>query len=170
VAVIVVLVVVVAAVAGLSRGSLVTPSTISTSLPAQRTSTQASHWAELNITDMFVNVLSGSFQPPSINYTTINTNQTRYTASLGTTFTVDVDIEYDNCHGSSCPSEITSVWVSPASFTVQSITVNPPNSGAGLPALVSVTSGNKKVCNFIVAISAPLTPYTGPLTLTALAG
>jgi hypothetical protein len=118
---------------------------------------------------MFVNVLSGAFQPPSSNSTTINTNRTTYTASAGTTFTVDVDIEYNDCHGSSCPSEITSLTVSPSSFTVQSITVNPPNSGAGLPALVSVTSGNRKVCNFIVAITAPTTPYTGPLTLTALA-
>jgi len=119
---------------------------------------------------MFVIVLSGSFQPPSYNSTTIDNNRTSYSGSPGATFTVDVDIEYNDCNGSSCPSAVTSLSVAPASFTVRSIVVDPPNSGAGLPALVSVTSGSKKVCNFIVAITAPTTPYTGPLTLTALTG
>jgi hypothetical protein len=170
---VVLVVLVVAAVAGLSRESLIVASTSSSSssLPAaQHLSTQTSSSGGLDITNTFVIVLSGSFQPPSSNSATINANQTAYAASAGTTFTVDVNIEYDNCHGNSCPAEITSLFVAPASFTVRAITVTPPNSGAGLPALVSLTSGTKWDCNFIVTITAPSTPYAGPLTLTAQTG
>jgi len=170
---VVLVVLVVAAIAGLSRGSLITASSSSSSsslLVAHHPSTQISSSAGLNITNMVVVVLSGGFQPPSSNSATINANQTAYTASAGTTFTVDVNIEYNNCHDSSCPAEITSVFVAPASFTVKAITVIPPNSGAGLPALVSLTSGTRWDCNFIVTISAPSTPYAGPLILTAQTG
>ncbi len=163
----------VAVVAGLSRDSLIAaPSSSasdgSSSPVAQQASTQTSP-ADLKITKMFLIVLSGSFQPPSSNSTTINGNQTAFKASAGTTFTVDVNVEYIDCYGNSCPAEITSVSVAPASFTVEAITVVPPNSGAGLPALLSLTSGTRWDCNFIVTITAPPTPYNGPLTLTAQA-
>jgi hypothetical protein len=172
---VVLVVLVVAAVAGLSREALIASSSSSwsgsPSLPsAQRSSSQTSTSAGLNITNMSVIVLSGSFQPPSSNSATVNANQTAFTAGAGTTFTVDVNIEYDNCHGNNCPAEITSVFVAPASFTVKAITVMPPNSGAGLPALVSLTSGTRWDCNFIVTITAPSTHHTGSLTLTAQTG
>ena len=170
-AVITVLVVVMAVMAALSRGSQFTTSSTSPSSPAGgNTATQKTPYAGLNITYMFVDVLSGSFRPPSSNTTTINKDKTTYTASVGATFTVEVHIEYMDCHGSSCPSEISSVRVAPASFAVRAITVMPPNSGAGLPALVSLTSGANEDCKFSVTITAPPTPYTGPLTLTAQTG
>jgi len=92
------------------------------SLPAaQHPSTQIS-LGGLNITNMVVVVLSGGFQrlPATPQRSTPTRPPTR---RAPTTFTVDVNIEYNNCHDSSCPAEITSVFVAPASFTVQS---NPP--------------------------------------------
>jgi hypothetical protein len=162
---VILVVVVIAAVAGLSIGSLTSPTSASLSTSRQASSHPPS--AGLNVTNMFVVVLSGRFEPPSSNSTTINGGHTTFAASAGTTFTVDVDIEYSDCGGNGCPAEITSVSVAPASFTVQAITVMPPNSGAGLPALVSPTSGNGRDCRFSVTITAPSTAYAGPLTLTA---
>src|SRR5207253_4381136 len=93
-AVITVLVVVMAVMAALSRGSQFTTSSTSPSSPAGgNTATQKTPYAGLNITYMFVDVLSGSFRPPSSNTTTINKDKTTYTASVGATFTVEVDIE-----------------------------------------------------------------------------
>ena len=166
---VVLVVVVIAAVAGLSIRSFITSSPTSTSVSTSRQASSHPPSAGLNVTNMFVIVLSGRFQPPSSNSTTINGGHTTFAASAGATFTVDIDIEYSDCGGNGCPAEITSVFVAPASFTVQAITVMPPNSGAGLPALVSPTSGNRKDCRFSVTITAPSTPYTGPLTLTAQA-
>jgi hypothetical protein len=169
---VVLVVLVVAAVAGLSRESLIpaSPSSSISSSPVPQHPSSQTSFPGLNITSMSVIVLSGSFQPPSSNSATIYANQTAFTASAGTTFSVDVNIEYSDCHGSSCPAEVTSVLVAPASFTVKAITVMPPNSGAGLPALVSLASGTKWDCNFIVTITAPSTRYAGPLTLTAQTG
>jgi len=115
---------------------------------------------------MYADVLGSSFQSPSRNYTSIDNNQTAYVASLGVTFSVDINVDYDNCSASSCPSEIYSVSVTPSNFYVESIQVIPPTSGAGLPAAVMLNSNGEETCHFIITITAPSTPYTGPLTVT----
>lgn len=116
---------------------------------------------------MYADVLGSSFQSPSRNYTSINDNQTTYVASVGVTFSVDINIYYDNCSVSSCPTEISSVSVAPSNFYVVSIQVIPPTSGAGLPAAMMLANGGQETCHFIITITAPSTPYTGPLTVTA---
>jgi len=119
---------------------------------------------------MYAEVLSGSFQSPSSNSTTINNGQTNYTASVGATFTIDVNIRWDNCHIGSCPSDVTSISVAPSNFYVESIQVLPPTSGAGLPAAVMLNDAGQESCHFIITITAPSTPYSGPLTVTAQLG
>jgi hypothetical protein len=116
---------------------------------------------------MYANVLGSSFQSPLRNYTSINNNQTTFVASVGVTFTVDINIAYASCRANSCPSEISSVSLSPSNFYVISIQVFPPTSGAGLPAAVMLNNSGEQTCHFSITITAPSTPYTGPLTVTA---
>ena len=143
------------------------PQTQSSSSAQTSTSQTHSSSAGLDITNMYADVLDSKFQSPSRNYTSINNNQTTFAASAGVTFTVDINIDYANCSVSSCPSEISAVSVTPSNFYVESIQVLPPTSGAGLPAAMMLDNNGEETCHFIITITAPSTPYTGPLTVTA---
>jgi len=107
----------------------------------------------------------GGFQPPSSNLTTYSNNQTTYVGSVGDTFTVTIDIEYSGCKGSSCPSQISTVNVTPQGFQVQEV-----DSGVGLPEPFNPTTGTGENCILIVTIQAPSIAYTGPMTLSLQAG
>jgi cytoskeletal protein RodZ len=155
-----------------STSSASTAAMTTTSLAQSSTSVQtstsrtSSTSAGLEITNMYADVLGSRFQSPLRNYTSVN-NQTTFVASVGVTFSVDINIDYANCSANSCPSEISDVSVSPSNFYVISIQVLPPTSGAGLPAAVMLNNDGEETCHFIITLTAPSTPYTGPLTVTA---
>jgi len=109
--------------------------------------------------------VTGTFQAPSSNSTTYANNQTTYAGSAGDVFTVNVDIEYTVCRGSSCPSQVTSIGVSPQGFQVQEV-----DSGAGLPEPFGPTTGTGENCILIVTVQAPAGNYDGPMTLTLQVG
>ena len=143
-----------------------TTTSLTQSSSTSSTSRTYSTSAGLEITNMYADVLGSRFQSPLRNYTSVN-NQTTFVASVGVTFSVDINIDYANCSANSCPSEISDVSVSPSNFYVISIQVLPPTSGAGLPAAVMLNNNGEETCHFIITLTAPSTPYTGPLTVTA---
>lgn len=104
--------------------------------------------------------VTGNFQPPSSNLTTYGNNQTSYAGNVGDTLTVNVDIEYTSCLGSSCPSQVTSVDIVQQGFQVQEV-----DSGVGLPESFGPTTGTGENCILIVTVQAPDGVYSGPLTM-----
>jgi len=117
--------------------------------------------------------VNGGFQLPASNSTTYGNNQTTYVGSVGDVITLNVDIEYTNCQGSSCPSVVNTIGVTgintikatPSTFDVQEV-----DSGQGLPEPFGPTTGTGENCILIVTIQAPDTPFTGSLTITLQVG
>jgi hypothetical protein len=109
--------------------------------------------------------VTGNFQAPSSNLTTYVNNQTTYAGSPGDTITVTIDIEYTNCRGSSCPSNVNSVDLSPLGFVVQEV-----DSGQGLPEPFGPTTATGENCILIVTIQAPVNNYSGPITFSLQVG
>jgi hypothetical protein len=109
--------------------------------------------------------VTGNFQAPSSNLTTYGNNQTTYAGSAGDVITVTIDIEYANCRGSSCPSNVNTIGVTPQGFQVQEV-----DSGTGLPEPFGPTTVTGENCILIVTIQAPVNNYSGPITFTLQVG
>ena len=174
IALVVVVVVALAAVAGVSMMSKSSSSTSSTSTNTGSQTTHAStqatsagtSFAGLNITKFYVDIQGTSFVPPSVNVTTIGTNQTHYLGSPNDLFTVTIQLVYNTCTGSSCPSVINMVSVFQPGFVVQEV-----DGGLGPPVSITGTgTGTQESANFGVTIQAPPTAYTGIMTIELAVG
>lgn len=177
IALVVVVVVALAAVAGLSmmsNGTTPTSSTTSTSSTSSPQSTQTgtqttsagASFSGLNITKMYVDIEGTGFVAPSINVTTYGANQTNYLGSPNDLFTVTVELVYNSCPGSSCPSNVNTVSILQTGFTVQEV-----DGGNGPPVNIAPTgTGTQESAIFGVTISAPANPYTGIMTIELAVG